>query len=305
VKNVVVKINVKRKGRLLLKLWIKVLILFTLIQTSSQQSLKKTKQYQNLWDRLMIYRDSYGILHDKEVKDGNPETSENGPLYDGLYMVFAFSTDTLYSNMAWEYALRVELLYSGSYWQAVPGNKNDDFSRDNFAGIFMGLEVVERKAKKWKDKKLLNYIKSIKSKIPVLHKQLDHPRDFLQVIGFKYKLFRPFTMWASKLAAIISMYQTHKRHRDRPEGQQLLAKTDGKMIGLGLCIAFNWKWTQWAMTKLLDRKRIYPMPINAWHMVKKSDEYWKWEKWNFVFLDYFKTYEHDLVGKVKKWEEKE
>jgi hypothetical protein len=247
----------------------------------------------------MTFRDKYGILHHRKVKDGNPETSENGPLFDGTYIALSYYANTLYANDCWEYVKRTEM-YSSSWetkwgittravWNTVPGNDHDRFSRDNWSGVFAGLECCERKAKKWKDRDLQKHIALIRQRCPLLHKQLDHPRDFLLAIGFKYKLLRPFTMWASKLAAVISMWQTHKH-----KGQ--LAKTDGKIIGLALSIAFDWRWTQWVMTKLLKRKRIYPMPNYAWHLcTKHKGMRWSWDSWQNIFLDYFRTMEHPSV----------
>jgi len=287
----------------------------------------------------MNYRDRYGILHHKRVENGDPLTSENGPLFDGTNIALNYINRTLFSDKAYQYINRVRLfspfcihsnllsffsdphnekmrragldcwyiifkesLLTGTlpkgYWRVTPISERNDFSRDNWSGVFAGLECCERKAKEWGDKKLACRIALLKKSIPIFHKQLDHPRDFLLVLGFKYKWLRPFCMWLPKLAAIISMYQTHKKKGS-------LAKTDGKIIGLSLCIAFNWKWTLWVMTKLLDKKRIYPMPRNAWHMcTKQKGMKWTWDSFENVFHDYFDDINHPNVVRVKTWEER-
>lgn len=241
------------------------------------------------------YRDRYGFLHHKLVRNGDPLTSENAPLFDGTNIALKFMNNQLLCSEAFEYTDRVWLLCEGEYWKVTPVSDRSDFSRDNWAGVFMGLECCERKAKKWGNKKLLYRVRLLKKRIPDFHHQLDHPRDFLQVIGFKYKLLRPFTMWASKLAAIVSMYQSHKKRANFA-----MAKTDGKIIGLGLCIAFNWKWTLAIMNRFLSRKRTYPMPGNAWHMcTKHKGMKWSWDNWGNIFHDYFNDINHPNVQLVK------
>lgn len=241
----------------------------------------------------MTYKDRYGFLHHKRVENGDPLTSENAPLFDGVYLSLLYLDQQLFSNYAHAYVSRLWLLCEGEYWKVTPISNRDDFSRDNWAGVFIGLECCENKAIQWKDKKLAYRIKLLKKRIPIFHKQLDHPRDFLEVVGFKYKWLRPFCMWLPKLAAMISMYQTHKK-------KGTMAKTDGKIIGLGLCIAFNWKWTLAVMTKFLSRKREYPMPQNAWHMcTKHKRRKWSWDNWWNVLLDYFSDAEHPIVAQIK------
>lgn len=242
----------------------------------------------------MTFRDSEGYLHDKRVTDKDLETSENAPLYDGYNIALSYHWGVLFSNEAWSYCHRVNMLYGGE-WYTTPVSLDPEMSHDNWKGVFMGLECCEKKAKEWNDTALYLYIQNIKKRIPIFHKQLDHPRDFLLVIGFKYKWLRPFTFWASKLAAVISMYQTHKH-----KGTQ--AKTDGKIIGKGLCLAFNWKWTEYLLDMMLPMKRETPLPDNAWHLVSKHHdkegnlETWSWDSWFNIHMDYFNDTEHPNVG---------
>lgn len=237
------------------------------------------------------FRDKYGFLHHTRVKDGDPLTSENGPLFDATYIALQFHLNMLYSNDVYEYINRTKLLSQNpkDQWRVTPISDRNDFSRDNWTGVFIGLECCERKAIAWKDEKLKGMIDEIKKKIPIFHHQLDHPRDFLLVVGFKYKFLRPLCMWLPKIASIVSMYQTHKK-------SGTMAKTDGKIIGLGLCVAFKWDFTLKVLNKMLPNKRKQPMPNNAWHMAgRHKKRRWSWDSWFCIFLDYFNDSEHPSV----------
>jgi len=241
----------------------------------------------------MSYRDRYGFMHHKKVIDGNPFASENGVLFSAEYLVLLRSMNNLHFLPCLNFLNAVLLLHDGKGWKVTPESDRYDFSHDNFKGLIMGLQVLEEQAKKVDSKYWLASVKNLKKKIPIFHRQLDHPRDFLFVLGFKFKILRPFTFWVMKLAAIVSAFQTHKR--------KTIAKTDGKIIGYCLCLAFDWKLTLWVMTKLLKRQRIKPMPRNAKGVIYDiSSETWRWDNWYNVFFDYYNDENHPIVGLVKE-----
>lgn len=241
----------------------------------------------------MTYRDVYGFLHHKVVRSGDPLTSENAPLFDGLNTALKYSQNKLFSDEAWKSVCRHQLISTKGKWRVTPISDRLDFSRDNWDGVFMTIECLYKKAKKWEDKALLNHVKNLMKDIPIFHKQRKmFIRDVPMAIAVKYRWTRyiGFTV-PRKLACLISMFQTHKK-------KGTLAKTDGKIMGLGLCLAFEWRWTKKLMDKMLPLKRKNPMPSNAWHLVNKyyssdNKQYrWAWMTWENIFRDYFQDPNH-------------
>lgn len=187
------------------------------------------------------YHDRYQLLHHKET-NGDPETSENSPMFCGLECAAMWELGELDWIAAKEYVTEViPYFYSKhSYWIASATSTRDDCSRDNFSGIISMIKLtskypINRPA-----------CKRLRKLVPLFHKQLMHPRDFIMVGYLKYPiLFWPL-LWFPAICYIISCAQKYKVRN----GNKII-KTDGKLIARMITKSFNMRITFWLCNKVL------------------------------------------------------
>jgi len=276
---------------------------------------------------MTTFRDSLGYLHHKPVKNGNPLTSENGPCYDGDHMVVKYINDEITLGDCHYYMDRTMQLYGSLMvksngimysspkvgWRVTPVSDRFDFSRDNWNGVYVGIEVCELMAKKKNDDDLYIKVQGFRKTIPIFHKQRKmFIRDLPLVLGVKYKWMRKIGIFLpQQIANVITMKQTHKKGGT-------VAKTDGKIMGFCMCHAFGWKRTFKKMDSMLSDKRDFLLPTNNWHLVSKHiDEdrkfivvtegvaanCWSWDSWYNIWYDYFYHKAHPSPKLIRKWEE--
>ena len=124
--------------------------------------------------------DRYGILHHEEPIEGDPETSENGPLFLGEWIV---EKRELSQIDAVNFLASVCFLFDPIYeqWVTTPiSSVEAGFSHDNFKGVVAGLLRVKKEFPCYTDQ-----CNKILKKVPLFHRQLIHPRDFI-IIGYWY-----------------------------------------------------------------------------------------------------------------------
>ena len=217
---------------------------------------------------LNQWRDPFGFIHLNKCPD--TEESENGPMFTGLNMVLLQESGELNFYHCDRFLKAVEYLCTDGEWYTTPISTRVRFSNDNFAGIIMGLKVVISFAKN-KDARMVRRAKGILSNIPLFHKQLDHPRDFVLVGFAKWPWVFCLLIWITSLAFIVSCYQTYKVRNENK-----IIKTDRKILTYGICKSMNMKVTFWFCNLAMLRKR----------------DGWKFNDWSGVFSYYFKNEKH-------------
>lgn len=211
--------------------------------------------------------DSYGILHHADTgRSGDPETSENGPLFTGVYY-----TEKGNINHSQKTAIRKVLicLYDGVMWRTTPDSKSERFSHDNFKGIISLILILEKNNapstaifRRW---------------VPLFHKQLIRPDNFFLVGYFKYPLIFWPTLPYVWFTMLLTCFQTYKVRN----GKHIL-KTDGKIMTRMICKAFGWKYIYKLCTFVLKRER----KLKSGETIKMS--------WNMVYQTYFQNDGHPL-----------
>lgn len=214
--------------------------------------------------------DKYKILHHKDTgPERNPETSENGPLFTGLYLSER--------SFPWrrEDALGVvQVLWDGDsgIWRTTPGSSSKRFSRDNFTGLICLLESFRHKYP-------ISY-KYYFKQLPLFHRQLKHPRDFILVGYYKY----PYLFWPllpiAWVALFVSCWQTYKYRNGRK-----IVKSEGKLMAKAWCWIFGWETSREIFLKAVTRKRKIRSDIPPASV---------FNSWGDVYREYFREEGHPL-----------
>jgi hypothetical protein len=255
------------------------------------------------------WRDRYGFIHLQPSPE--PNATVNPGLFTGTNIVLNYmngrSSDTEHQNFL---ASICWLIDKDGDWNTTPIANNKKFSRDDFTGVVSALKVIMRyqrerynKFRKIKEleknaihaKSIYDDAKALLDKVPIFHKQLDHPRDFVLVGYAKYPwLFFPLLPITSG-AMIVSCYQDDKVRKGIE-----IPKTDGKIMALITAVALKMRWTFKQCDKLIKKKQHDPpIPTTA---VKLSEDRWVWLNWTRVFKYYFKNHDHPNVKAIEEWE---
>ena len=211
---------------------------------------------------MKTFFDKYGILHHRPVIDGDPETSENGPMFTGAYYVGRkINSDSQVKIRS----ILNRLSDSKGSWITTPVSSVEaGFSHDNFKGVMAIISCLHG----------MDQVK-YKPRLPLLHRQMAHPRDFILMGYFKY----PWLFWPLLpipwVALLISCYQTYKVRNNRK-----IIKTDGKILAHMICKTFKWEWLERLCLKLVTRER------------KEIGKYFK--SWGDVYREYFREEGHPL-----------
>lgn len=246
------------------------------------------------------YFDKHGGLHHRnDISDPSapnftdPLTSENAPMFTGIYIVLLYEKRKLtIANCSkfLRYVIALSPLNpkNKGKWRTTPASKSDRFSRDNWQGIFAGILMCEKIAKKKKSDKLLQTCKKIRKTIPIFHKQYLHPRTFLLALSFKFRI--PFLlMTIPMLDAIWTCYTTYKVRNNK-----YIYKTDGKLLSYMTTKAFSMKLTYHICNFVVFRKRSYRKGSAApgRHFAK----HWTWDNWKTIAKHYFlNNKDHPIV----------
>lgn len=232
------------------------------------------------------FYDRYGMMHHIPPVDGDPETSENAPMFYGVYITEKMG---LSEDDAFKFLAAISFLYdpaSESWLNTAISKPESGFSHDNFKGMVSGILTIKRKFKEHKP--IIGICNGLLKNIPLFHNQLDHPRDFVWIGYIKWPwLFWPL-LWIPSIAFIVSCWQSYK-HRN----MRTIVKTDGKILARVCCKSANMRITHWLCEKALKRWREGLSPNGT---VQK----WKWQSWFQVYSFYFKYPGHPIVLEV--WE---
>jgi hypothetical protein len=230
-----------------------------LMLEGQRRNRERIKNDQENRRHMKNYQDKYGFVHHKKVENGDPETSENGPLYTGM----ALTENRLIIE---DYRLKDLLarIYVGGTWRTTPVSPaSAGFSHDNFKGLIAMILYFKKRDPK--------FFKKWRKRVPLFHRQLMHPRDFCLVGYFKYPLIFWPTLPIVWLTMFITCYQTYKVRN----GVKYI-KTDGKLMARMICIAFNWPVVLDFCTDILKRKDREVLKIS----------------WRHCFAIYFKDPDH-------------
>lgn len=188
------------------------------------------------------YHDSRGLVHHADTSKHDTLTSENSPMFTGIECQLYSECKELDEEMSKEYLIEVmpEFYNSAGYWVSSAGSENNRFSRDNFSGLISIIKLCS----KFKSNKVA--VKRLKKLVPLFHRQLAHPRDFVLVGFFKYPwLFWPLLpiTWVAFLISCLQKYKVRDGNK--------IVKTDGKLIAFMVCHAFNFRVTYWLCRKAI------------------------------------------------------
>lgn len=210
----------------------------------------------------MSYKDKYGGVHLYSFP--SPTQSENGPLFTGMWVVGKYKQRTLNLEDVATFTSYLRGLNRDGKWYPNPETDNADMSHDNFLGVICALKVLEewleRIVHMLADDLNFEYLKDIaaqetlnvaalKEALPLFHKQLDHPRDFLFMLRFKYRLMgglANFLLPVVPLAMILTCLQSYK-----VRGGRKILKTDGKLLAWLRMSTYHYPITKWICRKLL------------------------------------------------------
>lgn len=248
------------------------------------------------------WRDKYGLIHLEPKPE--PNQTENPALFSSTYIVLKYITKTLTEDDAYRYLASIDMLIKedlkGSWvWYTTPLFKFPHFSRDDFTGVIAAVKCLKEYANKISDDWLEELADRKIDQIPLFHKQLDHPRDFILVGYAKYPWIF-FLLWPIYcLAMIVSCWQTHKVRKGLS-----IAKTDGKIMAFLICKAYNLRLTFWICDWLVKkRKRTGQIPRYTIPEGYHVDGSWKWVNWVNVFKDFYRNHEHPNVKYIELWEQ--
>lgn len=204
----------------------------------------------------LVRSDKYGFLHLNKYP--SPEDSENGPMYTGLFW-------TVYREIAplphRENPFKKLMHIDGGYRTTPETQKPYDFSHDNMTGLVCYSEIY---LEHWE--------------LYFVNRQFLHPKD----IAFYLYAKRPHLFFwllpITILAMLISCAQTYKTRN----GQKII-KTDGKLLALMRCLAFNMNTTLKACTWLISKNSYF-------------------RDWETVATRYFRDKDHPCVMAIREWE---
>ena len=237
---------------------------------------------------MNIFKDRFGILHHRPVIDGDAETSENGPLFSGEEMVLRYFTNEINAEDKMRFINICNELYFHGTWRTTPISKSERFSKDNFIGIFIGLNIVKRMGMKQSHDFFV-------SKVPVFHKAWINPAALMICLRFKYKLKMLDPLM--RMAAKISYRKSHKTR-----GKRKIAVTDGKIMWLMIYLVLNYPISD--LRKYLTKRHPIPYPGNLMpKYYHRNSTHWIWGSFTNLFRDYFNNQEnHPLIQLISKWE---
>ena len=173
-----------------------------------------------------IYSDKYQFLHLKVYPD--PEQSENAPFYEGLFWT-VFREVAALPSRANPYKL---IEQPDGRYRTTPVSESKRFSHDNMTGLVCYNEIHGSTFNLYYSRQFL------------------HPRDIIFYLYAKWPhtffLFLPIL----SVIMIISCAQTYKKRNGRK-----IAKTDGKLLTLMRCLAFNMNITLSICTWLISKNK--------------------------------------------------
>jgi hypothetical protein len=242
---------------------------------------------------MTTWHDKFGFIH--LTPNPDPEQSENAPLFTGTNITLHEWRGTLTLPISYAFLDSVSKLIKDGDWYTTPVSVVKRFSRDNFAGVISGLKSIIRYAKKMNNSHLENKAKKLLKQVPLFHRQLIHPRDFVMVGYAKYPwLFFPLLPILT-ISLIVSCWQTHKVRNGNK-----IAKTDGKIIALilsySMCLVLTHLICVWLIK---NKKRKRPKPSTG---SDYSGNTWKWDKLWAIFYDYFRRGDHPnavLINRIE------
>lgn len=220
----------------------------------------------------MNWRDPIGLIH--LHPEPGIEQTENAPLFTGTNIVFtreARKPQQILLAKGKMFFKSLEHLYVDGVWRTTPNNDvGTRFSNDNFKGVICALEVLKpffpKEYKLWK------------SRIPLFHKQLIRPDNFILVGYFKYPLlFTPLLPIAFG-AMLVSSYRNFKFDDD---GNIVQKRTSGKCLVYVILKAFRFKRMFTLCQKVMKKYSIFPT-------------------WREVFSYYYERQDHPNVLLIKE-----
>lgn len=165
----------------------------------------------------------------------DPEQSENAPLFTGYYFTLKNKIDGTKHN----FNIMNFLLNKGKY-RTTPITNNRRFSRDNMTGVVCYSKVNDFKFNLY------------------FWPQWLHPRDIMIFLYAKNEyLFFPFLPFIS-FFMILTCWQKYKVRNGKK-----IVKTDGKLMALMTCLAFNMDTTLKICTKIIYTHKYF----NSWEDV--------------------------------------
>lgn len=206
------------------------------------------------------YHDVYGGLH--LYPDPAFDQSENGPLFSGMEIVGKYIFGTLNLEDVVTFTSYLRGLYRDGKWYPNSETENEDMSHDNFLGVICALKVLEEWTHSleplgsvsgdilYQERK---NIEVLKEALPLFHKQLDHPRDFLFMLRFKHPFIGALAnllLPVVPLAMILTCLQSYKIR-----GGRKILKTDGKLLAWLRMSTYHYPITEWICTKMLSKKK--------------------------------------------------
>lgn len=256
---------------------------------------------------LTEWKDKYGWVH----LHPNPtyNQSENHPMFHSIIIVLHLKA-VQQGKMQYDRKLINNYLYSfqtiyfkdTKEWKLYPEQTEVDFSLDNFTGIISALVMIIRLNPDREAKTIAKYYLKL---LPMFHKQLDHPRDFMYVlIIHAHRLLGRF-VFLSRIAVIpllivwgahiVTFYQGYKVRKGNR-----IPKTDGKI--LAVLRSYSMPWTVGLIFPVLtwlfrNKKHIAykdsELPWNADVIDKDGDKItWKWGQMEDMFHYFFKNEKH-------------
>ena len=182
-----------------------------------------------------IYSDSYGLLHLGQRPD--PEQCENAPMYTGLFWSVFRELGPI------EYLPKNPMhhLWFDDHYRTTPlTTKPFDLSHDNMTGIICFSEIYGYEWALYKSKQFM------------------HPRDIAFYLYAKYPHWFFWLLPITSIAMIISCAQTYKTRN----GKKML-RTDGKLLALMRCLAFNMNVTLSICTWLINKNKNFKSWCNV------------------------------------------
>lgn len=261
--------------------------------------------------------DIYGWLHLRP--NPLPEQTENAPTFTGTWITSLGVQRKLTEKICWNFIASVNSIYFPlDGWKTTPISKKLRFSHDNMTGVVCGLLSVIKYAKQTCNEQLLKIAKIHLDNVPIFHKQRLHPRDIVFYGYAKYPILFFIFLWIPSITMVISCWQIFKtrptlyfrikylivKKKFFPLTRKII-KSDGKILSLIRCHAANLKLTWWICDLIIRKKRNYSLQTPKVYLIKlhTGNSFWYWGKWENIFYEYFKNYNHLNVVEIKKVEE--
>jgi hypothetical protein len=209
------------------------------------------------------YKDRFGGLHHIPVIDGDPETSENAPLYSSTEVVLAIANGVAHYNLIDAYLDYLdELEFTEGVYRTTPGSTSERFSHDNMTGILAALYYITQLER---EPLLFCRANERLENIKFNFKSYAHPRDIFFYFAVKFDL--PFLTLGCLPFEIISCWQTYKKR-----GGRKIEKTDGKIL---------------ALVRHISMDQILIVRILMWIIKRKRSGKIIWPNCESILLHYF------------------